>query len=73
MNRDARSPGSTRVPLGSGEGFAAQRDEEEVPLLLAMLVRFIEGGMRAALPKPALPAMPSAAFSTRRSTHRRQP
>ena len=38
-----------------------------------MLVRFIEGGMRAALPPPASRAMPQPVSSTRRSTHRRQP
>ena len=43
------------------------------PAAHPMLVRFIEGGMRAALPKRALRAMPSSAFPTRRSTHRRQP
>ena len=40
-----------------------------------MLVRFIEGGIRAALPAPAPapPAKPPPVSSHRRSTHRRQP
>lgn len=44
MNRDPRGPGSTRLPLGSGEG-APSRDDDEVSLLLAMLVRFIESAL----------------------------
>ena len=39
-----------------------------------MLVRFIEGGIRAALPPPPAPPAASAPVSSRRrSTHRRQP
>ncbi len=38
-----------------------------------MLVRFIEGGIRAALPVPAPVAAASPVSSRRRSTHRRQP